>query len=621
MSRVKQKINNQIKKNRNRSYIARDFDSFRAELYDYAKSYFGDKIRDFSEASVGGLFLDMAAMVGDTMSFYLDHQFNELNWETAVEVKNIQRHLKSAGVRQYGVSPAVATVKFTAFVPARVEDGEYVPHQGLLPTIGQGTVVAGGGVTFVTVEDLYMWEKDRTGNLIAGSTVFESDENGNPLIFEVERRVVCISGKESTESFNITGGHKPFRKISLARQNVTEILQVTDSAGNEYYQVESLSQDTVFRGIVNMDDDYELVENNLEIVPAPYRFVVLPNIETKSTKLQFGGGDADSLDDDIIPDPSDLSLPLYGKSMFSRFSIDPNSMLETQTLGMAPKNTTLTVRYRHGGGLNHNIQPGRIRSITSLHIKWPMLEDPSPEELIEMRTMKTKLKVTNEYSAAGGAAAPDIEELRAQIPAVRSMQSRIVSKEDLLARIYTMPSKFGRVFRAGIHQNPNNPLAAELYVTCLDRKRNLCTAPDSLKKNLRTYLNEFRLISDAIEILDAQIINFKVEFDVVVNPKYNKIMVIQQIIAKLKSALNIKMFQIDQPIILVDLMNIIINTDGVLTMTSISVNTMRGVVEDRLYSGMSFDVDANTAKGLIVGPPGSIFELRYPKHDIVGNAS
>ena len=621
MSRVKQKINNQIKKSRTRSYVARDFDSFRAELYDYAKSYFGDKIRDFSEASVGGLFLDMAAMVGDSMSFYLDHQFNELNWETAVETKNIERHLRTAGVKQFGVSPAVVTVKFTAFVQARVENGEYVPSQGLLPTIGEGTIVAGGGVTFVTVEDLPMWEKDRTNSLIASSSVFEADENGNPLVFQVEREVVCISGKEATESFNIPSVHKPFRKISLARQSITEILQITDSDGNEYYEVESLSQDTVFRGIINLDDDYELVESNLEIVPAPYRFIVIPNIVTKTTKIQFGGGDGDSLDDDIIPDPSDLSLPLYGKTMFSRFSIDPNSMLETQTLGMAPKNTTLKIRYRYGGGLNHNVQPARIRTIPTLHAQWPMLDNPSPEEVVEMKVMKTKLKVTNEYAAAGGAPSPDIEDLRAQIPAVKSMQSRIVSKEDLLARIYTLPSKFGRVFRAGIHQNPNNPLAAELYVVCLNKKRALCVAPDTLKKNLRTYLNEFRLISDAIEILDAQIINFRLDFDVVVNPKYNKIMVIQQIITKLKSALNIKMFQIDQPIIMVDLMNLIINTDGVLTMTDINVTTLRGVVEDRLYSGMSFDVDANTAKGLIVGPPGSIFELRHPKYDIIGNAS
>ena len=65
------------------------------------------------------------------------------------------------------------------------------------------------------------------------------------------------------------------------------------------------------------------------------------------------------------------------------------------------------------------------------------------------------------------------------------MQSRVVSKDDLLARIYTLPSDFGRVFRAGIHQNPNNPLAAELYIICLDNKRKLTVAPDALKKNLR----------------------------------------------------------------------------------------------------------------------------------------
>jgi hypothetical protein len=621
MSRIKQKINNQIKKTRSRSYVARDFTSFRAELYDYAKSYFGDQINDFSEASVGGLFLDMAAMVGDTMSFYLDHQFNELNWETAVETKNIQRHLRSAGVKQYGVSPAVVSVMFSAIVPARIERSEYVPHSGLLPTVGQGTVVSGGGVTFVTVEDLHLWENDRVGNLIAATTVHGSDENGNPSTFLVEREVVCISGKEATESFNIPLTHKPFRKISLARQSITEILRVSDASGNEYFEVESLSQDTVFRGIINLDDDYELVENNLEIVPAPYRFTVVPDVVTKSTKLQFGGGDASSLDDDIIPDPSDMSLPLYGKTIFSRFSIDPESMLKTQTLGVAPKGTTLTIRYRYGGGLNHNVQPDRIKTITMLYAKWPLLDNPTLEEIKLMKTMKTKLRVSNLYPAAGGSPAPDIEDLRAQIPAVRSMQSRVVSKEDLLARIYTLPSKFGRVFRAGIHQNPNNPLAAELYIVCMNKRRQLCTAPDTLKRNLRTYLNEFRLISDAIEILDAQVINFKLDFDIVVNPKYNKIMVIQQIIVKLKKLLGIKMYQIDQPIIMVDLMNVIINTDGVLTMTGINVTTMRGIVEDRVYSALSFDVDANSAKGLIVGPPGSIFELRYPKHDIIGNAS
>ena len=457
MDRVKTKIQKQIKKQRKRSYLARDFDSFRAELYDYAKTYFGDYIQDFSEASVGGLFLDMAAMVGDTMSFYLDHQFNELSWETAVEKKNIVNHLRMAGVKQTGVSGAVVEITFSMTVVSEISNGEYTPKIGVLPTIGEGTLVRGGPTTFATTEDLHMWETDRTGSLIAKCTTHETDENGNPQTFLIERSVICISGKVSSQSFVIPNVHVPFRKLILGVRDVTEILTITDSDGNEYFEVESLSQDTVFRGILNLDDDNNLVKKNLEIVPASHRFISSISPLTKLSTIQFGSGDADSLDDDIVPDPSDLSLPLYGKKTFPRFSIDPNSMLQTQTLGIAPKNTTVTVKYRYGGGLGHNIGPNTVSGLQTLNITWPLLPLPSPEESVDMRDLRNSIKVFNDFPAAGGSQAPDLEDLRAQIPAARSMQSRIVTKDDLLARIYTMPSDFGRIYRAGIRQNPKPP--------------------------------------------------------------------------------------------------------------------------------------------------------------------
>jgi hypothetical protein len=337
--------------------------------------------------------------------------------------------------------------------------------------------------------------------------------------------------------------------------------------------------------------------------------------------IQFGSGDADSMDDDIIPDPSDLSIPLYGKKTFNRFSIDPNSMLKTQTLGISPKNTTITIKYRYGGGPTHNVSPDAIKRINTLYITWPLLPMPTAEETVDMRDLRNSMTVTNDLYAAGGSDAPGIEDLRAQIPAIRTAQSRIVTKDDLLARIYTLPADFGRVFRAGIRQNPNNPLAAELYIICKDQAGQLSVAPDALKKNLRKYINEFRLISDAIEILDAQVINLKVEFSVVVDPGYQKNTVIQKIISKLKPILDLKMYQIDQPIIMTTLMNTVINTPGVLSLTGLELNCMRGIVDDRLYSDVSFNVAQNSAKGLVVGPPGSIFEVRYPNHDIVGNAT
>ena len=264
MDRTKVKVNKQIKKQRKRSYLARDFDSFRAEIYDYARTYFGENISDFSESSVGGLFLDMAAMIGDNLSFYLDHQFRELSWDTAVEQKNISHHLQMAGVKQPGVSPAVVDVTFSMIVPAEISGGEYAPKISVLPTIGEGTVLGGGASTFTTTEPLYMWETDATGALKSKVTLHESDEDGNPKTFLVEKNIICISGKVDSESFLIGNTHKPFRKIVLGNRDVTEVISVTDADGNEYYEVESLTQDTVYRGILNLDEDKK--KKNLMIV-------------------------------------------------------------------------------------------------------------------------------------------------------------------------------------------------------------------------------------------------------------------------------------------------------------------------------------------------------------------
>lgn len=618
---IKEQINKQLKKARTRSYLARDFDSFRAEIYDYAKTYFGDKIQDFSEAGLGGLLLDMAAMVGDSMSYYLDHQFNELNWENAVETENIRRHLRQAGVKQFGASPAVVTVTITIQVPADNIDGEYSPMREVLPVIGEGTKFVGGGATFVSMDDLAFGEEDRLGNLTGKVAIAKTTDEGLPQTFFVSKDIVCVSGEIKTETFKIPNIHLPFRKISLAKPDVSEVIDMLDGDGNEYYEVESLAQDTVFRGIPNLDGDGEMVSHNLEILPAPYRFVVIGNIQTRTTKLQFGSGDATTLDDDIVPDPSDLSLPLYGKKIFPRFSIDPKSMLETQTLGIAPKNTILTIRYRYGGGLSHNIAAGSLTTIQTLYITFPMMDEASISETEAAKLVKNSIKITNLTPGAGGAQAPNIEDLRAQIPVVRQMQSRIVSKEDLLARVYTLPSNFGRVYRAGLRKNPNNPLAALMYIICLDKSKQLSIAPDALKNNLRAYLNEFRLISDALDILDALVINVKIEFDIVTTPRSNKNQVVQKVISRIQGIMDRKYFQIDQPLILVDIMNAVINTTGVLTLVDMTLTTRRGIIDDRVYSDASFNIDANTVKGLIIGPAGSIFELRYPDHDIVGHVS
>ena len=610
-------IKKKLKKERSRTFLAKDFESFRTELLSYARVYFPDKIKDFSEASLGGLLLDMASMVGDTLSFYLDHQFSELNPLTAVEKKNILNHLRMVGVRTYGASPASVYVKFYIAVPAeQKKDGTYRPKKSAIPIIRNGSIVGSrSGVNFNLIEDLDFTSKDEDGNFNANVTINEVDDSSNPTSYVMSMVGLCVSGNETTEEFTIASQHVPFREITLANTNVTDIMSVTDSEGNVYYQTETLSQDTVFQAILNLDDDGNYVPMNLEVISAPRRFIANHDPIVGTTTMRFGSGDAETFDDDIIPDPSLLSLPLYGKKQFSRFAIDPNSLLKTQTLGISPKNTTLKVRYRYGGGLTHNVSSGTIVVVKSLIMDFR--NTPSASDAI---TVRGSTEVKNLDPARGGDAAPTLNELRTRIPSARQMQSRIVSKQDLLARIYTMPNEFGRVYRAGIRQNPINPLSAQLFIISRDRFGMLTISPDALKKNLSTYLNEFRLISDAVDILDASVSNFTIKFSIMTAPGANKNGVIQTVISRIKNIMKIDNFQIDQPILLDDITNVIINTPGVVSMLSLEVMPKTGDEEDRSYSDFYFDYAASTRNKVIVAPAGTIFELKYPDFDIIGTA-
>ena len=215
---------------------------------------------------------------------------------------------------------------------------------------------------------------------------------------------------------------------------------------------------------------------------------------------------------------------------------------------------------------------------------------------------------------------PEIDFLRAMIQSSRNSQARTVTREDLLSRIYTLPAEFGRVFRVGLADNPTNPLALLMYVTSLDRNGNLAPAPDTLKENLSKYLNEYRLISDAIDVLDCSVINYGVSYEVMLNKTANKQLTLQNINRRITDALQIRFFQIDQPLIIDDILNLIINTDGVISLTDLQVYPLTGEKDTRAYSTFSFPFESSLKNGILRGPLGSIFELKFPEHDIVGHA-
>lgn len=242
---------------------------------------------------------------------------------------------------------------------------------------------------------------------------------------------------------------------------------------------------------------------------------------------------------------------------------------------------------------------------------------PSPSVSQQVRK---SLSVNNPSRASGGDDALSVDELKALIPSYKASQSRIVNKPDIISRIYLMPSSFGRVYRVSVRDNPNNPLASQVFIVSRNAQKQLITSPDSLKKNLEIYLNTYRMITDAVDILDARIINLKVEYSVVIDPSYNKHIVIQNINSRLKQYFSTGNFQIDQPLILSEIQNLIYNNNGVVSVTSVKFKNISNDIGNRTYSNIQYDVDVNTIKGILVGPPGSIFEIRYPEYDIEGTA-
>tara|TARA_Y100000593_G_C4301202_1_gene333453 strand:- start:306 stop:2153 length:1848 start_codon:yes stop_codon:yes gene_type:complete len=605
-----------IRKNQ-RSYLNKDFNSLRSELVEYGQTYFSEKISDFSQNGLAGMFIEMNAYIGDVMSYYLDHQYNELNILTAVESSNIERLIRTAGVKIRGASPSTAVVSFYIEVDSELVNNSYVPSTAQLPIIKMGTLLTStSGIKFELLEDLVFGEKDTQGKIKAKYKTMKTDDSGNPTSFSVKLDGFCTSGLTTTDTFTVPDTFKPFRTFTLAGGNVSEIISVVDSDGNEYHEVEFLSQDTVFKRVSNVLSDSELVSDNLSIVPAPYRFITTTSRNTGLTTIRFGGGDADSTDDDIMPDPSEIAVSLYGKKKtLSRLTIDPNSLLSTRTLGIAPRNTEITITYRSGGGLSHNVSESAISSVSSLVTKFNSSVSSS-----KVSKIRSSLEVTNTNPSKGGESALTLNELKSTVLSYQNSQGRIVTKEDLIARVYTMPSNFGRVFRAGVRASESNNLSSILSVISRDTDGKLIVSPDSMKKNLSRYLNEFRLISDAIDIVDASVVNLKISYGVRIDQISNSSLVIQKINTSIKSYMSIDNFQIDQALSMSDIVNIIINTTGVVGMVNFKIDCLSGTRDGREYSNYSFNVAANTDRGIIIPPPGSIFEVKFPEDDIVGQA-
>lgn len=606
-----------LKAVRTRKYLGRDFDGFRAQLLEYARLYYPTRLRDLSESSLGGLFLDLAGSIGDNLSFYQDHAFGELDVTTAVEDANIQNGLKNAGVPITGASPAIAPVTVYIEVPATVTQNVIGPNIDALPIVKANTVFsADAGVDFILLEDIDFTSKRTDGSYVAEIHVGQKTSTGTPTTFVMALSGLCVSGKQVTETVTLGSSFVPFNRIVLSNPNVSDVVQVYDGLGNTYYQVNDLSNDVVYKNVLNTASDNDLVPDGLKIVPAPFRFTADVDLTTRSTSLTMGGGSANTLEDDVIPDPSEFAIAFPYVRTFDRLPVDPAKLLQTKTLGICATNTTLSITYRYGGGLSHNVPQDNIRTVKSLKLFFP--NNPTAALAAQV---KQSIEPSNLIQASGGEDAPTTDDLKSLAPSIKNSQERIVTKQDLLARVYTLPSNFGRVFRAQVRSNSNNPLASKLFIVSRTPDKQLITSPDTLKTNLSKYLNPYRMISDAIDILDAMIVDFTFTFDVLVDPSLNKATVLQAALTKLQTTFDIKNFHIDQPINIDDVLNVVRNIPGIISINGFKFANVTGIVNQRQYSDVTWDMASATTMNLIMPPPGGIFQCHFPAYDVIARSS
>lgn len=595
-------------------YVNRDFSDFRSQLIEYAKNYFPDAYNDFTPASPGMMFIEMAAYIGDVLSFYQDTQLQETYLQYAKNPANLYNLAYMMGYRPKVTTAADVDVEVSQLVDAVAGEPDW--NQAL--RIGPNTKLkstATGQVNFFIDKGIDFTFSSSYDNTTV--TVESLDTLGQPDQFRLTKTARAFSGEVKTATEVITTVEK-FKTITIDDTNIIGVLSITDNsgAGNTWYEVPFLGQDTIFTDTTSSNADSNLVPYNLALQKVPRRFVTRFT-STGQLQIQFGAGITGQDDTIITPDPTNVG---YGTTQgISRidYAYDPSNFLSTKSYGLAPSNTTLTITYLIGGGVSANIPANTLTTIVGLGAVSGV--DTSKQGTITFN---------NPIAADGGRDGDTVDELRQNSLRAFNEQGRAVTLQDYTVRALSMPPKYGSIGKVYIAQdqlsNPNsttdsiidsNPLSLSMYILAYDNNKNLKTATSSLKNNLRTYLSEYMLLTDAINIKDAYTVNIGVNFDIIVKPNYQGRDVLIGCTNKLTEYFDITKWNINQPINLSSIYTLLDNVKGVQTVQKIEIVNKAG----GLYSEYAYDIQGATRNNIVYPSyDPMIFEVKYPTTDIKG---
>ena len=611
--------------NKDIKYFNRDFQGLKNLLVDYTKTYFPDTYNDFSPSSPGTMFMEMAAYVGDVLSFYLDNQIQETFIQYARQSENIYSLAYMLGYRPKVTKAATVDIDVYQQVPSILDGIVYVPDYNYCLQFSENTQIkssANNSVFFLIQDNINFAVSSSTDP--TEITVYQTS-GGNPQYFLLKKTRQAISSQIKSTSFTF-GTPESFQTVSLTDDNILQILDITDSDGNTWYEVPYLGQEMIYESIKNTNtNDPNTYQNTdapylLRLRKTPRRFVTRFT-STGNMQLQFGSGTTSDVDEVIVPNSDNvgLGLPYKQSKMFTAF--DPTNFLQTDTYGISPANTTLTVRYLVGGGVSSNVDSNTLNALINAN----------NASFIQNNLNQTTanyifgtIALNNQTAASGGSDGDTLEEIRQNSLVTFQSQLRNVTQADYLVRTLSMPSNYGSI--AKTYAEPvkienllpgETPSVLDIYVLGYNADSNLTTVSDTVKSNLQTYLYEYRMINDSIRIRDGFVINIGVNFDIIALPNFNSNEVLINCVNALKVYFNIENWSINQPIILKDLYIELSKVQGVQTIKNIQVINKSGIING--YSQYAYDiVGANQNDTIYPSLDPSIFEIKYPDSDIQG---
>jgi len=586
-------------------YTSRDFNSIRDDLIDYAKRYYPNTFKDFSESGFGSMMVDSTAYIGDILSFYLDYSVNESFLDTAIEYGNIIKLGRQMGYRFNPSAASAGEAIFYIIVPAASVGAG--PNADYMPILQRGTELSSiDGIGFTLNEDVNFANPN---NEIVVARV--DSDTGTPISFAIKAKGQVVSGKISTEQITV-GEFQKFLKLRLAGENITEIVSVLDSDANEYFEVDYLSQDTIYKATLNRGDNNDITPNVVRPFVVPRRFVT-ERTET-SVFLQFGyGSEITNLETDSLVDPSKVVLKVHGKDYVADATIDPGNFLKTDKFGVAPSNTTLTILYRVNGAENTNISANALVNVDAPIWDFQELGSLNDESLADV---VGSLEVSNDEPITGDVTLPTVEELKTRIYNVFSAQNRAVTSEDYRSLCYAMPPQFGGVKRVAIVRDSNSLRRnLNIYVISEADDGTLIKSNTVIKQNLKQWLTQGKMISDTIDILDTKIINIGVEFTAIAALEANKFDVLSDAVTLLSDYYD-KKFEIGQPFYVSDIYSQLNKMKGIIDVTRVKIVQKTGAN----YSSEAIEIaDLYSSDGsYIAAPKNVIFEIKYPDVDMKG---